>query len=179
MFTNLSLLTLAFLSTATVRDPRLYRPRIELWTNKGDAAVYSRGDRVRVFFRLDQDAYVTIFRVDTDGRVRVLFPRDPWEDNFARGGADLEVDGRELRSDAFAIDDYAGVGYLFAVASADPFVYDQIESGDHCGLLERSVRRLLEKRPDMRADETEVREHLGVIHRMFFDHQAGAPLPVA
>ena len=131
MFTNLSLLTLAFLSTATVRDPSLYRPRIELWTNKGDAAVYTRGDRVRVFFRLDQDAYVTIFRVDTDGRVRVLFPRDPWEDNFARGGADLEVDGRELRSDAFAIDDYAGVGYLFAVASADPFVYDQIESGDH------------------------------------------------
>ena len=53
-----------------------------------------------------------------------------------------------------------------------------IERGDRNGLLERSVRRLLEKHPDMRADETEVREHLGVIHRMFFDHQAGAPLPV-
>src|SRR5438132_322166 len=96
-----------------------------------DAAVYTRGERVRLFFRLDQDAYVTIFRVDTDGRVRVLFPRDPWEDNFARGGRDLAVDGRELGSDAFTIDDYPGVGYLFAVASADAFVYDQIESGDH------------------------------------------------
>ncbi len=131
MFTNLTLLSLAILSPTTVRDPSLYRPKIEMWTNKGDAAVYDRGDRVRLYFRLDQDAYVTIFRVDTDGRVRVLFPRDPWEDNFARGGKDLEVDGTALRSEAFTIDDYPGQGYLFAVASADPFVYDQIESGDH------------------------------------------------
>src|SRR6267143_276425 len=132
MFANLAILSLAVLSTSTVRDPSFYRPRIELWTNRGDAAVYTRGERVRVYFRLDQDAYVTIFRVDTDGRVRVLFPRDPWEDNFARGGREFEVDGRALGGDAFSIDDYPGVGYLFAVASADAFVYDQIESGDRC-----------------------------------------------
>src|SRR5437899_10087923 len=131
MLTHIALLGLALVPAPTHRYSTVYRPRIELSTDRGDNAVYTRGERVRVYFQLDQDAYVTIFRVDTDGRVRVLFPRDPWEDNFARGGADLEVDGRELRSDAFAIDDYAGVGYLFAVASADPFVYDQIESGDH------------------------------------------------
>jgi len=131
MFTSIALLSLAFVSTPAVRAPSFYRPRIELWTNRGEGAVFTRGERVRLYFRLDQDAYVTIFRVDTDGRVRVLFPRDPWEDNFARGGRDLEVDGRELGSDAFSIDDYPGVGYLFAVTSADAFVYDQIESGDH------------------------------------------------
>ena len=131
MFANLAMLSLAVLSTSTPRDPSVYRPRIELWTNRGDAAVYTRGERVRLYFRLDQDAYVTIFRVDTDGRIRVLFPRDPWEDNFARGGRDLEVDGNELAREAFTIDDYPGVGYVFAVTSADPFVYDQIESGQH------------------------------------------------
>ena len=131
MFTNIALLSLAVVSTPAARGPGFYRPRIEVWTNRGDAAVYTRGERVRLYFRSDQDAYVTIFRVDTDGRVRVLFPRDPWEDNFARGGRDFEVDGRVLGSDAFTIDDYPGVGYLFAVASADPFVFDQIESGDH------------------------------------------------
>src|SRR6266481_3020924 len=129
MFTNIALLSLAVMSTSG--PPNLYRPRVELWTDRGDAAVYTRGERVRLYFRLDQDAYVTIFRVDTDGRIRVLFPRDPWEDNFARGGRDLEVDGSELAREAFSIDDYPGVGYLFAVASADPFVYDQIESGQH------------------------------------------------
>src|SRR5467141_4655014 len=130
MFANLAMLSLAVLSTSTARDPSLYRPKVELWTNRGDAAVYTRGERVRLYFRLDQDAYVTIFRVDTDGRVRVLFPREPWEDNFARGGRDYQVQGGYDR-DAFYIDDYPGVGYLFAVASADPFVYDGIQSKDH------------------------------------------------
>jgi len=133
MLTNIALLSLAVISTPApvVRHPPVYRPRIELWTNRGDGAVYNRGERVELYFRLDQDAYVTVFRIDTDGRVRVLFPREPWEDNFARGGRDFEVDGDQLGRDAFAIDDYAGVGYLFAVAAPDPFVYDQIENGDH------------------------------------------------
>jgi hypothetical protein len=132
MLTPIALFSLALISTPIpAAHSHFYRPRIELWTNRGDGAVYTRGERVRLYFRLDQDAYVTIFRVDTDGRVRVLFPREPWEDNFARGGRDFEVDGTQLGRDAFAIDDYPGVGYLFAVAAPDPFVYEQIESGDH------------------------------------------------
>jgi hypothetical protein len=132
MLAQLALLALVTVPTAVTRHPRpaVYRPRVELWTNRGDAAVYTRGDRVRVYFKLDRDAFVTIFRVDTDGRVRVLFPREPWDDSFARGGRDFEVEGRS-HYDAFAIDDYPGVGYLFAVASADAFTYDAIQSGDH------------------------------------------------
>src|SRR2546425_12507009 len=104
-------------------------PRVEVWTSRGDDP-YARGDGVRVFIRADQDAYLTLLRVDTDGRVRVLFPREPWEDNYVRGGREFEVQGYESR-DVFQIDDYPGVGYLFAVAAADPFVYDALESGDH------------------------------------------------
>ena len=132
MLAQLALLAVATVPAPVIRHttPAVYRPRVELWTNRGEAAVYTRGERVRVYFKLDRDAFVTVFRVDTDGRVRVLFPREPWDDNFARGGRDFEVDGRSS-DDAFAIDDYPGVGYLFAVASADAFTYDAIQSGDH------------------------------------------------
>src|SRR6266550_1995091 len=44
MFANLAMLSLAVLSTSTARDPSLYRPKVELWTNRGDAAVYTRGE---------------------------------------------------------------------------------------------------------------------------------------
>ncbi|HLB81730.1 MAG TPA: DUF4384 domain-containing protein [Gemmatimonadales bacterium] len=106
-----------------------YRPRVEIWTDRGDDP-YSNGQGVRVHFRTEQDAFVTILRIDTDGRVRVLFPSEPWEDNFARGGRDYEVPGREDR-DAFYVDDYPGVGYIFAVAAGDAFAYDALESNDH------------------------------------------------
>src|SRR5206468_961092 len=135
--TSLMLATLAFFSLLTVsgRAPTpqpassSYRPRIEVWTNRGDDP-YASGQAARVSFRTEQDAYVTIFRVDTDGRVRVLYPREPWDDSFARGGRDYEVEQRSSR-DAFYVDDYPGVGYIFAVAAADPFVYDAMESEDH------------------------------------------------
>ncbi len=104
------------------------RPKVNVWLNRDD--VYQRGDRVRVYFKSDEDAYVTVVRIDTDGRLRILFPADPWEDNWARGGKTFEVLGRD-RDEAFQIDDYAGVGYVFAIASEDPTKYDDIVRGDH------------------------------------------------
>ena len=132
MLNPIWLLSLATTPIGGPSNPPLsveYRPRVEVWTDGGDSP-YTSGQGVRTHFRADRDAFVTILRVDTDGRVRVLFPREPWEDNFARGGRDYEVQGGDDRH-AFYIDDYPGVGYLFAVASADPFVYDGIQSRDH------------------------------------------------
>ena len=111
-----------------LRHPGFDRPRVEVWTNAGDNP-YHTGQGARVFMRADRDAYVTIFRVDTDGRVRVLFPLEPWEDGYVRGGHEFEIQGRY--DDAFNVDDYPGVGYVFAVAAPDPFDYDPIVSGDH------------------------------------------------
>src|SRR5213593_640050 len=122
MFAQLALL--GFAVTASVD-----RPKVEVWTNRRDDP-YTSGQAVRVYFQTDQDAYVTLLRVDTDGRVRVLFPRQPWEDNFAHGGRVYEVAGLTSR-EAFDVHDYPGVGYLFAVAAADAFSYDPIESAEH------------------------------------------------
>src|SRR5690349_4561256 len=132
MLTTIGLLGLVTLhGSVPARGPYSdsYRPRVEVWTDRGDDP-YGRGQGVRVHFRADQDAYVTILRVDTDGRVRVLYPREPWEDNYARGGREYEVLNGSDRA-AFYIDDYPGEGYVFAVTAADPFVYDAVESGDH------------------------------------------------
>jgi uncharacterized protein DUF4384 len=131
MLTNIVLLGLATIATPRVTPHQLFseRPRIEVWSTHGDG-VYTRGQGVKVYIRADQDAFVTLFRVDTDGRVRVLFPQEPWEDNFVRGGRDFEVLGRNSAT-AFYVDDYPGVGYLFAVASYDRFDYSAIQTEDH------------------------------------------------
>ena len=104
------------------------RPRVSVWLSQEDP--YQQGDQARVYFKSDRDAYVTVIRIDTDGRMRVLFPIDPWEDNWARGGRTFEVLGRD-RDEAFRVDDYPGVGYVFAIASSDQFSYDDIVRGDH------------------------------------------------
>src|SRR5574341_1314 len=108
----------------------LQGPQVELWTDRSDATIYHRGDQVRVYFRTDTDAYVTILRVDTDGRVRVLFPEEPWDDNFARGGRAYEVRPGDERY-AFYVDEYPGQGYVFAIATLDPYDYRGMVRGDH------------------------------------------------
>jgi hypothetical protein len=107
------------------------RPGIRIWTSHGE--VYQRGERVRIYYRTERDAYVTILRVDTDGRIRVMYPHEPFEDNLSTGGHTYSVETSE-RGSAFYVDDDPGVGYIFAVASDDPFIYDQVASADHWDL---------------------------------------------
>ena len=132
MIISLTLAIATSLGTPPAGDARVpsfgLQPRVTVWTNR-DEDPYHRGERVQVYFSTDRDAYVTIFRVDTDGRLRVLFPVEPWEDNFARGDRTFEVLGR-AGTPAFRIDDPPGVGYIFAISSLDPFDYHEISLRD-------------------------------------------------
>ncbi|HKU61596.1 MAG TPA: DUF4384 domain-containing protein, partial [Gemmatimonadales bacterium] len=103
--------------------------RIAVWTDRDEP--YHRGEGARVYLELSQPAFVTVFRVDTDGRLRVIFPREPWSDPYVRDDREtIELPGnRGGRS--FIVDDSPGVGYLFAIASSEPFDYDPIARGDY------------------------------------------------
>jgi hypothetical protein len=91
---------------------------------------YARGERARVYLSVDQPSYVAVFRVDTDGRIRVLFPRDPWSETYVRDGRDFEIAARG-EGRAFVVDDDPGLGYLFAVAATEPFDFRDITRGDY------------------------------------------------
>jgi hypothetical protein len=61
------------------------------------------------------------------GRVTVS---TDWGDTFIRDEGELEISGaRGGRS--FVVDDYPGIGYLLAVASPEPFTFDDITRGDY------------------------------------------------
>jgi hypothetical protein len=53
-----------------------------------------------------------------------------------------------------------------------------IEVGDRAGLLDRSLRTLFDKHPEMRPAEPEIRHHMAHFHGMFFANKTGAALPV-
>ncbi len=118
-------------ATADTLPPTAHRvaaARVAVWSDRDEP--YRRGEGARVYIRVDEPSYVTVFRVDTDGRLRVLFPREPWSDTYVREEDQLEVTGsRGGRS--FVVDDDPGVGYLFAIAAAEPFDYRDIARGDN------------------------------------------------
>ncbi|PYP73315.1 MAG: hypothetical protein DMD41_06190, partial [Gemmatimonadetes bacterium] len=115
-------LMLAFGLAAKAGDPP-----VQVWLNHND---YARGDRAKVYARTQQDGYLVVLRADADGRVRVLFPLDPGDDNFVRGDNELEIRGRGDR-EAFPVDENPGTGAVLAAVSHDPFKFDQYVRGDH------------------------------------------------
>ena len=91
---------------------------------------FAPGDRARVYVEPAQDGYLVVLHADPYGRVRVLFPLDPTDDDFIRGGQRQELRGRADR-DAFVVDDDDGTGTVLAAWMAEPFKYDEFVRNGH------------------------------------------------
>ncbi len=74
---------------------------------------------------------------------------------------------------------FAGiVGESVGDWAACPICHSLIESGNYAELAERSLRTLLEKQPEMRGAEAELRIQIQGFQAKFARHRAGAALPV-
>ena len=68
-------LAAALLLLAVGSSPALARRLdVELWTDRGDDAVYREGDAMRIKVRATDDAYLLVYEIDTEGRVNLLYP---------------------------------------------------------------------------------------------------------
>ncbi len=114
-------------------------PAVQLWIS-GDRRLLP-GDRAKVQVRTRDDGYLLVLHVDTEGHVRVLFPIDPRDDDFVRGGRKYEIRGRGGR-EAFTADSRTGQGTVYAAVSSDPFKFDGYVLGDHWDYQALAPQRL-------------------------------------
>jgi hypothetical protein len=116
------------------------RTRIYDYSNRNSAAPYvsvwidrysfTYGQRLRAYFQSDPGAYVTVLRISTSGDLQVLYPRRP--------SLQQQYDEQRLVNDeipyssdpAFWLNEPDGVGFVFAVASFEPFDYSEVSSRD-------------------------------------------------
>jgi hypothetical protein len=105
-----------------IQRDRYYRPPLvlDVWTSKGDGAIYHPGERIRVYFRASADCYVTLYNVDTEGYVHLLYPARSLDQHFIQGGITYRLPSRHDPYD-LTISGPSGIEYIEAVASAAPF----------------------------------------------------------
>lgn len=114
-------------------------PAIQIWISNDRR--FLPGDRAKVQVRTKADGYLVVLHADPDGHLRVLFPIDPNDDNFVRGGRKYEIRGRGGH-ESFTADDGKGRGTVYAAVSHDPFRFDQLILGDHWDYRQLSPQRL-------------------------------------
>ena len=93
-----------------------------------DRFSYRPGQRIRAFFQSDPGAYVTILRVSTSGDLRVLYPRTPSTQQPYRVDRLVDDEVPYSTSLGFYLNEPEGVGFVFAVASFEPFDYRSVTS---------------------------------------------------
>jgi uncharacterized protein DUF4384 len=103
-------------------------PAIRLWLNNDRN--FLPGDRARVEVQTKDDGYLLVFHVDPEGHLRVLFPLDPDQDNFIRGGKKYEIQGRGGR-ESFEVDTKTGKGTVYAAVAREPLHFEGYVLGDH------------------------------------------------
>jgi hypothetical protein len=116
---------------------------VKVWLSERDGV--TRGDKIRVYVRTEVDGFLTVLHVEPDGRVRVLFPLDPGDDNFVRGQKDYEIRGRGDRH-AFTVFESNGLGTVYAAFSRDPFQYnfEGLVRGTHWDYAQDDVWRVVD-----------------------------------
>ena len=71
---------------------------VQVWPNRDDGEYYA-GDNIVLNFRANRDCFVAIYSVDSRGRVNLLFPSDPADDNFITGGVTYRLPSGNDRYD--------------------------------------------------------------------------------
>jgi hypothetical protein len=116
-------------------------PPIQIWINNDRR--FFPGDQGKVQVQTLEDGYLVVLHVDPDGYLRVVFPVDPTDDNFIRGGKQYEVRGRGGRA-TFDVDNRTGRGTIYAAVSKLAFRFDGFVVGDHWDYKTLAPNRLPE-----------------------------------
>jgi len=106
---------------------RSNEPPVKVWlSSKG---TFSYGEKAKAYVQSAEDGYVVVLQVEPRGHFRVLFPVDPKEDQFLKGGKKYEIKGRGDRA-AFMAED-SGQGVVFAAFSKSRFAVEKFTQNGH------------------------------------------------
>ncbi len=138
-------------------------PPLEIWLSRRENLDF--GDRVRVYVRTENDGHLVVLHADPEGRVRVLFPLDPFQDDFIRGGRNFEIRSRRNR-EAIRVVEAPGFGTLYAAYSTDPFRYGEFVRNDH---WDYRIFGDVEINGDSEQELTEIVQQMAVGSRFDYD----------
>lgn len=118
------------LGTIAVASALADGPPPPITVSLSNGGQYNRGEYAKATFQAAADGYVLILQADQDGRIRILFPLDPGDDNFIRGKKTYKLVGRDSRG-SFYLDQAGGSGMVYAAWSKSPFRFAELVRGDH------------------------------------------------
>jgi hypothetical protein len=92
---------------------------VEVWTDRGNEAIYQPGEVLQVQTRATDDAYLLVYEIDSQGYVHVLFPFN--SGNTLVAANDIVAIPPDQSDQALVVQDPTGQDFIVAIASRQPF----------------------------------------------------------
>src|SRR4029077_9176069 len=92
---------------------------VEIWTSRGNDAVYQPGEHLDLQSRVAADAYLLVYEMDPEGSVYLLYPFRN-DAGLVQAGQTYSVPPEHSNVD-LVVDGPVGQCYLVAIASKAPF----------------------------------------------------------
>lgn len=103
--------------------------QVDLWLDKQCGSPYYTGEKALIYFSTDADGYVTLYDIDTQGNVNVIFPNRNTPDNFVKAGQTYQIPAREADYDLI-VEGPEGTEYIDAVASTNVRYHWNYQQGE-------------------------------------------------
>ncbi|MCJ7790747.1 MAG: PEGA domain-containing protein [Candidatus Atribacteria bacterium] len=87
---------------------------LRLWLDKERGVTYAPGERIKIFFQVSRDSFVTLYSYDTGGRGKIIFPNPYSPHNLVKAG---EVNTFEGQIDPST---QPGIEYVLGFATTRP-----------------------------------------------------------
>lgn len=113
---------------------------MKIWMNKSCGSPYYLGEKALIYFTTDVDGYITLYDIDTQGNVLVIFPNRHTPDNFVRAGQTLQIPALEASYDLI-VEGPEGIEYIEGVASTNPYYRWDHRQGQPRWLREWNIER--------------------------------------
>ena len=92
---------------------------VEVWTDRGDDAVYQPGQALEVNARASDDAYLLVYEIDAEGQVHLLYPYRG-STGFVEGRRTYPVPPERSNVD-LVVQGPVGQCYVVAIVAREPF----------------------------------------------------------
>lgn len=111
---------LGCLAIALFPLPAMAQPMtVDVWTDRGDEAVYQPGDPLMVSVESNVGAHLLVYEIDAEGRINVIFPIEGFED-YVEGGQVYDIPNHQSDLE-LVVEGPVGKGYIVAIVSRQPF----------------------------------------------------------
>lgn len=97
--------------------------KVDVWIEKGNGSVYSAGEKISVKILPHISGYLYVYNIDSEGKVRVLFPKNRYaRNNYVVAGRvyHLPYDFEEIE---WCAGDEPGIEYVYAFITPYPLPY--------------------------------------------------------